>query len=598
LLAGIAAVAAIAPTLVADTVIHVAPHGDDAADGSAGRPLKSLPRGQQLAREARSRSTHEQIRVEIAAGEYVLSEPLVFAPEDSGASGNLPLTFAARGDVRLSGGRRIDGFHERDGHWVAAASHDLPAFRDLWVNGRRAIRARSPNEGFYRIASAGPDRRTSFIVEPSELLQLAHPDTAEVVYLHDWSISRVGMAAIDPASRTYRLAAPIGAHYEFFSICGFEPHPRYFVENAHELLDAPGEWFLDVGQHELHYLPREGESIETVDVIAPHLQQLLLLSGTNEKPVESIHFDGLNLSYAAFDLPPFGFAEIQANNHSRRRQADDQESAQMTAAVAVDRAKNCSFTDCRFEHLAGAGLHITHSENVRVENSRFSDIGGNGIMVGSLSSDEKPPAIGNVIENCTVERCGQTFYGAVGIWNGMATNTVIRNNEVRDLPYTGISIGWSWGPNPTICRGHQIRNNHIHHVVQLLSDGGGIYTLGFQPGTVLAGNVIHDVPVNAGRAESNGMFIDEGSTDLKIEGNTIYAVARSPIRFNMAGKNTVARNRLTLVPGTPPFQYNGTNPADMTYIENEEIADAKWQPPADDAAVKQAGPQSEPGAGQ
>lgn len=127
--------------------------------------------------------------------------------------------------------------------------------------------------------------------------------------------------------------------------------------------------------------------------------------------------------------------------------------------------------------------------------------------------------------------------------------------------------------------------------MQRLSDGGGIYTLGWQPGTVLAGNVIHDVPTNAGRAESNGMFIDQGSTDLQIEENTIYRVARSPIRFNMAGKNTIAHNRLALAPGTPTFFYTATKAEDMSYIENQVIEDVSWEPPMGDAAVERAGRQ-------
>ncbi len=210
-------------------------------------------------------------------------------------------------------------------------------------------------------------------------------------------------------------------------------------------------------------------------------------------------------------------------------------------------------------------------------------------MIGSPRNEEAPPAQGNTIENCTIDQCCQTYFGGVGIWIGMAADTIVRQNEVCNLPYSGISVGWSWDAQPTICRGHQIRNNHIHHVMQRLSDGGGIYTLGWQPGTILADNVIHDIPINSGQAESNGMFIDEGSTDLRIEGNTIYRVARSPIRFNMAGKNTIAHNRLALSPGTPTFFYTGTKAEDMSYVENQVIENASWEPPMGDAAVQNAG---------
>jgi hypothetical protein len=579
-----------ASTAFAASVIHVAPGGSDAADGTAEQPLRSLPQAQRRARELRAKQPGEPLTIDVGAGSYVLTEPLVFTPEDSGASGKHPLTITGSGTVRISGGTRIEGFRPRDGHWVAAIPDSVAPFRDLWVNGRRAIRARAPNEGYYRIDAAGPDRRTSFTAESKDVLSIANPATAEVVYLHDWSVSRVGLKSIDSGKQTYLLAGSIGANYPFLAICDFEQHPRYFVENAIELLDAPGEWFLDAAKRELHYMPREGETIDEVKATAPRLSQLMLVRGTDQKPVQNIRFEGLSFVNTAFDLPRLGYAEIQANSYASRRDLTAGTTLMPPAAATLERAKNCSFENCRFEHLAAAGLHIAHSSKVRVERSTFSDLGGNGIMIGSMN-EENPTAEGNVVENCTIERCGQTYFGGVGIWIGMAANTIVRNNEVRDLPYTGISVGWSWNPRPTMCRGNQIRYNHIHHVMQRLSDGGGIYTLGWQPGTTLVGNVIHDIPINAGRAESNGMFIDEGSTDLEIKENTIYRVVRSPIRFNMAGKNRIARNRLALTPGTPTFQYTGTKASDMTFVDNKVIENASWEPPAGDEAVKRAGPQ-------
>jgi hypothetical protein len=165
----------------------------------------------------------------------------------------------------------------------------------------------------------------------------------------------------------------------------------------------------------------------------------------------------------------------------------------------------------------------------------------------------------------------------------------LAHNEIRDLPYTGVSVGWKWDTQPTGCRENVVRDNHIHHVMQKLSDGGGIYTLGLQPGTLLSGNRIHNVPLNLGRAESNGMFIDEGSSQITIENNTIYNIERSPIRFHRAERDTIRNNRLVGAPGVPPFRYNSTDPETMT-LENNKIIEAKeWTPPADDPTAK-AGP--------
>ena len=132
------------------------------------------------------------------------------------------------------------------------------------------------------------------------------------------------------------------------------------------------------------------------------------------------------------------------------------------------------------------------------------------------------------------------------------------HNDIGDLLYSGVSVGWRWNPTPSVCKGHRIERNHIHHVLLQLSDGGGIYTLGRQPGTVLQANHIHHVKVNAGRAESNGIFMDEGTTDLVVEDNDIHHIARSPIRFHRAGRNVLRGNKLRPGKGVPPLRFNNT----------------------------------------
>jgi hypothetical protein len=149
-----------------------------------------------------------------------------------------------------------------------------------------------------------------------------------------------------------------------------------------------------------------------------------------------------------------------------------------------------------------------------------------------------------------------------------------------------VSVGWNWTAAPTVCEGHLITSNHIHHVMQILSDGAGIYTLGRQVGTILRGNVIHDVAVNAGRAESNGIFMDEGSSEMLVESNVIYNIARSPIRFHKAGKNTVRNNQLITRRRTPPFRYNDTKERLISMEGNQVIEAETWKPPPASAPVQ------------
>jgi hypothetical protein len=263
----------------------------------------------------------------------------------------------------------------------------------------------------------------------------------------------------------------------------------------------------------------------------------------------------------------------------------------VSSAVAFDGTVGCEIKNCRFEHLGGGGLSATGTQKVAVERCGFNDLGGNGVTLGATGGADEPPCEHNRIEDCEIERCGQEWFGAVGIWIGMASYTQVRHNELRDLPYTGISVGWRWDDGPSACHHNFIENNHIHHVLQLLCDGGGIYTLGRQPGTVLAGNHIHDVPLNSGSAHSNGIFMDEGTTDTRVAGNTIYHIGRSPIRFHRAADVTLSKNRLATaaVANTPTLHYDATPADKMTLEDNQEMA-AEWQPPEGDEAIKKAGP--------
>ena len=239
--------------------------------------------------------------------------------------------------------------------------------------------------------------------------------------------------------------------------------------------------------------------------------------------MRNLRFEGIRFAHCAWPLPPGGYAESQATMHDVRHGDPNSPTALIPAAVTFDAAERCALDQCRFEHLGGTAVWFRRAcRNNRLSKCRISDVAGNGVNVGepqvNVPSPEAiaagralgPVSQGNAISHNRIDHCGAVFHGAVGVWIGMAKATEVSSNEIKSLPYTGISVGWNWSPAPTVCEGHLIASNHIHHVMQLLSDGGGIYTLGRQPGTILRGNVIHDVPVNAGRAESNGIFMDEG----------------------------------------------------------------------------------------
>jgi hypothetical protein len=464
----------------------------------------------------------------------------------------------------------------------------------LFVNGERRIRSRSPTTGFFRVVKAGPDKRTSFQFQPGDLKRFSNLSHAEIVFLHDWSISRIGVADIDEKTNTIRFQAPIGRPAPYFAIDNYEKHPRYAIENAPELLDSPGEWYLDAQSGVLTYWPVAGETIEQTNAVAPRLGSLLVVQGDEAaaRRVRNLRFEAVTFAHCAWQLPAGGYAESQATMHAVRHGDPNSPSELTPAAVMFDAAENCALDRCHFEHLGGTAVWFRRAcQTNRVSKCRIRDVAGNGVNIGepqvhvpspqavAAGTALNPVSQGNAVVFNTIERCGEVFHGAVGVWIGMAKATEVSSNEISNLPYTGISVGWNWSMTPTVCEGHLITSNHIHHVMQLLSDGAGIYTLGRQPGTVLRGNVIHDVAVNLGRAESNGIFMDEGSSEMLVENNVIYNIAKSPIRFHKAGKNTLHKNQLVSKPKTPPFRYNNTNEKLMVMDDNKLITAEMWTPP-------------------
>jgi len=113
-----------------------------------------------------------------------------------------------------------------------------------------------------------------------------------------------------------------------------------------------------------------------------------------------------------------------------------------------------------------------------------------------------------------------------------------------------------------------VEGNDIHHVMLTLSDGGGIYALGNQPGSALRANRIHDIPANVGRADSNGMFLDQGTGGFLVEDNLIYGVGRSPIRFHKGWANVLRNNRFQIPPESPMITYSSDTRQDLIRLEN------------------------------
>jgi len=559
--------------------IYVSPNGNDSASGDYSNPIASLQRAAEL---ARTRAGEVPVTIFLSGGNYRLTEPLELGINDGGTA-EAPVHWKAMPGEKpiISGGISVRKWkQEDDGSWSALLPTDFHGeFRSFYVNNNRAIRARFPDNDYLRIDEAGKDNRTNFFFKENDLPEVNDVEKLELVLLHDWSITRIGVKSIDRKSNHLIATDSIGARLPFFTLTHWEKHPRYYLENAREFCDSPGEWYCDFDERKIYYRPFPNEIISETEGIIPVASKLLTITGSKENHTGFINFNGITFEHSAWQLPNRGYCGIQACMFNDR-QEDNRGWNKVPAAIELDFAEQCGFYNCTISHTGGSGIWMRENcLDCEISESHIYDISGNGINIGEgrdrlvngapwWKSAPEQVSTNNKISHSLIEDCGKQFYGAVGIWGGLVANTIIDHNEIRNLPYTGISVGWMWNPNPTPCRENILNANHIHHIMKILSDGGGIYCLGLQPNSQITNNLIHDVTINTGRAESNGMFLDEGITDLLVENNIVYNIARSPLRFHKAFLNVVRNNVFVCGDEIPPIRYNRTKEEDIKKVDN------------------------------
>ncbi len=524
------------------TDIFVAPGGDDANAGTQDKPLATIAKARDAVRQLIAAGLKSDVHVYLRAGVYRLREPLTFGPEDSGNETYAVAYTAHPGEtVVVSGGQPITGWKRGEGDvWVAPVPGVKEGnwnFRHLFVNGRRAVRARTPNadaenpDWQLKGADLAADlSRYTLTLPPGLLGAWSNQSDIEVMVAGNWEINRLPVQSIDRQSGIVVLAPPHAQGHD-----AIRPGPGrwcHFV-GAPELLDQPGEWYLDRPTGTLRCWPLPGEDMQTAEVIAPVAERLMEIKGLPDRPVRNLHFRGLRFEHTGVGLPPGGYLGIQAC-HCTTGTKWTGNWGRVPAAIRWDYVEKSSLEDSVLTRLGGCGVElVTACHDNLIQGNEITDVSGNGIMLGGPRGDAEVPKR-NRISNNHVYACGVEYYGAVGIWVGFAQQAVIAHNLVHGLPYSGVSVGWQWNPEPTPCKENTIEYNHIYDVMNRLCDGGCIYTLGFQPGTVFRGNHLHDSRRSryAQGAPNNGMFIDEGSKGFLFEQNVIYDTAAELVRFN------------------------------------------------------------------
>jgi len=557
----------------ASGALYVSPSGDDSNPGTLAQPLKTIAKARDLVRTLNT-AMKSDITVYLRGGTYPQTSTLTFANADSG-SGGFYVKYMAYNNERplITGGQPITGWKVSDAtNNIYSTSAGTTAFRQLYVNGVKAIRARSPNLLANNVANfnrlSGWDKTANNLQVPTSAVASWNNLTKVEMHVNiAWGDSTLRIASITNSGTT----ALVKFQSPESPLVFVRPNPNmaqvgwgsgraYYFENAKEFLDQAGEWYLDETTNTVYYKPRTGEDMTTAMVIAPMVETIMSVNGTSTSNQASyLWFQGLTFAHSTYMRPSqYGFLDGQAGQYNLTADANNNQTiGRPPAGVSVTNANNLHFERNLFTQMGATGLDfISGTHDDMIIGNAITDIAGNGFSIGKFTASETTeyhvaynPSDKNEI--CTrdtfkdnyIDSVTTEFQGGVGIAGGYPAYVDIEHNEVSHTNYTGISVGYGWTASTTAMTNNKINYNNIHHVNQILTDGGAIYVLSNQgTGDEMQYNYIHDYACSTWADYGcNGLYLDEKTSGYTVAHNVMVNCPTN-IAQNQTGTNTITDN--------------------------------------------------------
>ena len=551
---------------------YVSVDGSDSHAGTKERPFATLERARDEVRKINGDMTGDII-VHIGTGRFTLTDTLVFDERD-GATNGYSIRYVADGDgpAEISGGAQINGWtlFDREKNIYCAKVPEGTLFRQLYADGVKLTRARTKIDGSTRIVGASRFKADGTMIPEwynnwsEETLEQADYgeiylkaeefpgfENLEKVELHvltAWvkNVLRVKSASEKDGIVTVRIQDEEGRpvfNRMHPNIDGYfrndDKQFVYYIENAFELIDENGEWYLDESTSTVYLKADETRDISKKDVVYPRLETLVKIGSSNGEKIRNLSFEGINFSYSNWTLPcEQGLVDVQAEMYANYCifATNDVGVLRPPAAVTVADTENFMLKNCGISNTGSTGLDLLKgTKNSLIRDNVISGTSGNGIMIGSFCVDENTDmhevynpenkseiCEGDWIVNNRISGIGTDYQGAVAIGAGYPKDILIANNEIFNAPYSGISVGFGWSDKESCMSGNRILNNEIYNTSRVLCDAGGIYTLSVQPGSEMSGNYIHDITLaewaDYGTA---GIYMDEQTAGYTVKNNVI-----------------------------------------------------------------------------